>query len=155
MNRRYREFTRFKQRDGFERIFPYDIEEHLAKELELLKLTDENIEKARTLDAELAQKLEQKIVAVKEKARLAGILSESIESLVYSEAKVDELDKVLSRLQVLEAHTKELLIPWTRSQIMKSMPWLLVGLLIVALCFVGFASRSNPTSSPQPTPTTK
>lgn len=148
---KYSQFSQFKSREGFERIFPYDIEESLEKELLALGLTEENFEKAKATEASLSFKVQSKVADIKEKARKAGVLADSIESLAYSDAKVDELDTALSRLQELETYTKDLIVPWTRSQLMKSLPWMLVALLTIAFGITTLISRPNSQQSPAET----
>jgi hypothetical protein len=140
-------FPHFKVREGFDTIFPFDNpEERLERELRVIGLTEENLTKAEKLNAEKAAKLKTRVEVVKAKALKAGVLIDSIESIAYSDAKVDALEKVIERLGVLEKQVEDQLVPWTKSQFKSALPWLLLGIMVTTFGLTAVVSRgSTPT----------
>ena len=144
-----------------QRFFPFDdIENRLNQAAANLGLTPENIASAEEENALLAKEVQDQLAGLKRQAGIADALAESMAYLQSTKAQLEDLQTATQRIQDLEdyaysqaAREKELIcLPWTRSQLTKSIPWLLVGVLLIAFGFTALASRSAPTTNdPQPT----
>jgi hypothetical protein len=133
--------------------FPWDDSlERLQKYAAInLGLTPDNFAKAELEEQIIASRTQEKLQDLKASANLADTHTKTIESLLRSEAKIEDLEAVFRRTEELEEYTSNLLCPWTKAQFLRNLPWLLIGILLVS--FAGVALASTRSSTPQPVPT--
>lgn len=140
---------RVKHRDGsheYEELgVPPDIEQRAENFFQKYGLTDQKLSYFEAKGNQLAGRLRVKKAELLERAKKAGAIAGSLDSLAHSDAQTERLEKVLDRVAELENYTQDLLIPWTKAQFMKALPWLAVAAL--AISFIIYAAVNHDRSS--------